>query len=408
MIGGLAGVVLAVVPGFTTLPLHVAEARVVANSAAVATAAAMVRQRESDLRVAKTGGVPHLTGDYSLAPQAAPTGTSTVEQHFLAVGAGISVNDLLGAPATTRVAAAELLAAQRNADAVALQARSDGVKLYFAALQAVAIERVRQQAVAAAQRDLGAARLRARVGEAPRLDVLRAGVTLAQSQADAARAAAERANAIAALASAARVNPSDLVPALATRDATPSPPVSLDEKTAVARALAMRPELSALLASVEAREANVTVARESGWPTLTAAAGYQGGVDTAIPVHGAQAAVHVDVPLAPLGGDRVAGARAQVDAAQAELFDARRTIALGVAAAVRTAHAALVAQTAADRARDQAQKSLVAVELGYREGASSSLDIADARRTYEQAAVDALVAQYDRAQDLALLEVLVP
>ena len=142
MIGGFACVVLAVLPGFAGLSLDTAESQVVANSAAVATAQAVVRQRESDLRVARIGGIPHLTGDYSLAPQAAPTGTSTVEQHFLGVGAGISINDILGAPATTRVAAAELLAAQRNADTAALRARADGIRLYFAALQAIAVESV--------------------------------------------------------------------------------------------------------------------------------------------------------------------------------------------------------------------------------------------------------------------------
>jgi outer membrane protein TolC len=51
---------------------------------------------------------------------------------------------------------------------------------------------------------------------------------------------------------------------------------------------------------------------------------------------------------------------------------------------------------------------LSAVELGYREGASTSLDIADARRTYQQATVDALVAEYQRALAFAVLQVIVP
>ena len=404
----LAGVVLAVVPSFTTLSLDVAESRAVSNSAAVATARAIARQRESDLQVARSGGVPHLTGDYSLSPQAAPTGTATVEQHFLTVGVGVSVNDVLGAPATTRVAAAELLAAQRDADSAALQARSNGIKLYFAALTAIAVEAVRREAARGAARGLVAAQIRARNGEAPQLDVMRAGVSLAQAQADLARASADRANAIDALASAVGVAPSSLAQiGNAGAERAPST-VVLNETTAVARALASRPELSALLASVAARTAGVEVARHSGWPTATLGAGYQGGVDTAIPVHGPQAAVHVDIPLTAGTRDRVAGAQAQVDAAQAQLYEARRTIALDVAAAVRTARAAETAEAAAARAREESRRSLSAVELGYREGASSSLDVAEARRTYVQASVDALVAQYDRAQALALLEALVP
>jgi outer membrane protein TolC len=75
---------------------------------------------------------------------------------------------------------------------------------------------------------------------------------------------------------------------------------------------------------------------------------------------------------------------------------------------VRTARAAQAAERAAERARDAAQQALSAVELGYREGASSSLDVAEARRAAVQASVDALVARYQRAQAQALLEVLVP
>jgi outer membrane protein TolC len=125
-------------------------------------------------------------------------------------------------------------------------------------------------------------------------------------------------------------------------------------------------------------------------------------------VHGPEASVHLDFPLSPGTSDRVAIAQVHVDAARIQLLEARRTIALEVAAAVRTARAAQAAERAAERARDAAQQALSAVELGYREGASSSLDVAEARRAAVQASVDALVARYQRAQAQALLEVLVP
>lgn len=408
MIAGIATVMLAALPEFATLSLDDAETRVVAFSASVVTARAVVAQREDDLQLAKGGGIPHLTGDYSLSPQAAPVGTATVEQHFLTVGAGISINDIVDASANTRVAAAEVLAAQRDADGAALQARITGIKLYFAALQAIAIERVRHDAVDAADRDLSAARVRAHSGEAPRLDVMRASVTLSQAEAGADRAAADRANAVDALASATRVDSASLAALTTANASAPAAPAAmLDEQKAVARAIASRPELASLLAALDARKAGVTVARQSSWPTLTAGGGYQGGVDTAIPVHGPQAAVHLDVPLAPGTGARVSSARAQVVAAEAQLADARRTIALDVGAAVRTARAAASAELAAERARDEAKRSLDAVELGYREGASSSLDVVEAQRTYVQAAVDALTAEYEREQDIALVEALV-
>jgi outer membrane protein TolC len=119
-------------------------------------------------------------------------------------------------------------------------------------------------------------------------------------------------------------------------------------------------------------------------------------------------AAHLDFPLASGSGARVESAQAQADAAAAQLVDARRRIALEVASAVRDLRADGVATQAADRARDEAARALSAVELGYREGASTSLDIADARRTYQQATVDALVAEYQRALAFAVLQVIVP
>ncbi len=408
MIAPLAAVVLAALPSFAGLSLADAQSRDVAASADVAAARATVVQRQSALQLARGGGIPHLTGDYSLAPQAGQTGDSIVEQHLLGIGAGISINDLLGAPAATRAAAADLLAAQRDADAAALTAREDAVKLYFAALQAVAVASVRARAVDGARRDVEAARLRARNGAAPQLDVVRADVTLARAAADLAQAQADRDDALAALASATGVSPAALVvsaPAATASCECGAPP---GEAKAVARALAMRPEIASLLASIDARTAAVATARQSGLPSIAATGGYAEGVDTGVPVRGPTAGVHLDLPLAPGTGDRVATAQAQVALVRAQLAQARRTIALEVAAAVRDARAAGVAAQAAARARDEAQRALSAVELGYREGASSSLDVSDARRVAVQASVDALVAEYRRAQALALLEVIVP
>lgn len=170
----------------------------------------------------------------------------------------------------------------------------------------------------------------------------------------------------------------------------------------------MRPELSALLASLEARNAELAGARRWTLPNATVEGGYQTGVDTGIPVRGPQVAAHVELPLAPGAHDRATSAQAQVDATYAQLNEERRTIALEVAGAIRDAHANDVAAQAAEQAKDEALKALSAIELGYREGASSSLDVAVARRTYEDARVQALVAAYDRALSVAILEIIVP
>ncbi|MBV9334069.1 MAG: TolC family protein, partial [Candidatus Eremiobacteraeota bacterium] len=383
-------VAAAALPVFANLSLADAQQMGTARSVDVVTARATVQQREADLAIARGTAVPHLFGEYSLSPQAGPLDTGTVEQHYFAVGAGVTVNDFITSSSSVRVAAGELLAAQRNADAAQLSARENVARLYYAALQAVAMERFRAESLAGAQRDRAAAELRARSGDAPELDVVRADVTVAQAHADLARAESERAKAIEALASATGVEP-DRLKMLNAPVGTPAAPPAADK--AIARALASRPELAALMATIQARDANVTNARQLGLPTATVSGGYQTGVDTGIPVQGPQVAARLDVPLSSGTSARVASARAQLDAAYAALADQQRKIALEVSAALHDVQAEAAAADAADRARDEARRALQSVEIGYREGASSSLDVADARRTYAQASADALVAE---------------
>lgn len=398
-------IVLAVIPAFAQLSLADAQSSVVANSVDVQTAMATVRQKDAALQVARTGGIPHLFGDYTLSPQASANNTYTVEQHLITVGADVSINDLLAVSPQTQAAAADLIAAQRDADGATLRARETATKLYFTALQTIAVQLQRQNDLNGARRDRSAAGLRYRSGEAPQIDVVRADVSVAQAQAALVRAQADRADAAEALASAAAIAPESLatvggsVPALA---------FSLDEARATQRALAMRPELASLLATIDARRADVTAARQSGFPTTTVSGGYARGVDSELPVQGPSVTAHVDLPIASGSGARTSSAQAQVEIAHAQLVDERRTIALEVSSAVRDARAQAAALRAAMAAREEAARALAAVQTGYREGASSSLDVADARRTYEQAAIDALVAQYQQAQALATLEVIVP
>jgi outer membrane protein len=401
----LAGVVLAVLPVFSRLSLADAERLAVAQNVDVQIARATVRQRKAALEIARSGGVPHLTGNYALAPQAGPFDQSVVEQHVFTVAAGIAIDDILAAPAQTRSAASDLLSAQRNQEAVALQAKENAVTLYFAALETCAVEATRADTLRGAQRDREVAALRSKYGDAARLDVMRADVSVAQAQADLVRASADRANAFDALASATGADPGSIV----TRGSAPlGSSAQPDESRAVARALADRPEVASLLAAIDARAADVSAAHAASWPALTASGGYAAGVDSGQPVHGPAANVTLDVALAPATSARVSSAQAQVEVARAQLVDARRTIALEAASAARDVRAERQAAEAAARASDEAARALAAVQIGYREGASSSLEVADARRVATQAAVDVLVARYRAAQSEALLEIIAP
>jgi outer membrane protein TolC len=401
----IAAAALAALPVFAYLSPREAQARTASYSAEVRVAIATERERESALQSARVAAVPHLTGDYTLSPQAGATDTSTVEQHMFVVGAGINVSDILASSDAIRVAASDVLEAQRDVETAQLEADETALKLYFDALRALAVEALRTQSVTDAKRQVHIARLRVRAGDAPRLDAVRADVALAQARAELYRATADAINALEALADATRV------PAERLRDLTSAGEVPLqtpDPDDAVARALARRPELRALMAAADAREAGIAAARMSSLPSATVQAGYASGVDTGIRVDGPQVAAHVDIPIASTSSFAVAAARARADAAYASLDAERRRIALEVTAAVRDEHATDLAAAAAETARSEASQALSGIELGYREGASSASDVAEARRTYEQAALDALTAKYQQAAAHWSLELLIP
>jgi outer membrane protein TolC len=401
----IATALLLALPVFARLSPRDAQTRAVAYDSTVRSAMATEREREAALQSARVAAVPHVIGDYTLSPQAGPNDVATVEQRLFTFGAGIDVTELLSAPSNIRVAASDLLASQRDVESAELSARRGALKLYFDALRSVAIEGLQVRSVSDAARDLAVARLRSRVGDAPQLDVARAGVALAQAQAASYRAQANRASAIDALANATRVPTTSLrVLAEPADGAQPTPSI----ERAVARALADRPELDSLLRGAQGRDAAVSVARYSSYPTATLQAGYATGVDTGMHVGGPQVAAHLDIPVASSTSAEIAAARARADAAYAALDTERRQIALDVTTAVRDALADDLASVAADRAREQAAQVLAGVELGYREGVSSGVDVADARRTYVQASVDALTARYERAAAHWYVEVVAP
>jgi outer membrane protein TolC len=403
----LPALLMAAVPAFAQLSLGDAQTRAVARNVDVQIARATVRQRAAALEIARSGGLPHVLGAYALAPQAGAFDQAIVEQHVFTVAVGVTINDIFAASAQARSAAGDLIAAQRDTEAATLRAKENGVKLYFSALESIALEGARRDALAAAERDRSVAQIRSRNGAAPRLDIVRADVSVAQAQAELVRAAADRANAVDALASATGVDAGALSAPRDSRGAA-APYIALDEQHAVARALATRPEVASLLAAIDGRTADVDAARGAGWPTATANGGYAAGVDSGQSVHGPAANVTLDIPLAPAANARISSAQAQLEVARAQLVDERRTITLEAAAAARDVRADREASAASARALDEALHAFAAVETGYREGASSSLDVADARRTLAQASVDALVAQYREAQSEALLEIIAP
>jgi outer membrane protein TolC len=178
----------------------------------------------------------------------------------------------------------------------------------------------------------------------------------------------------------------------------------LDPKRAVDRALALRSDLRSAEQAVEAEHQAVRLAQRGEFPTVTIGAGYTTGTDTGIPIHGPSASVNVALPISHAAADRVNAERARLAQAEFKEASVRREIRTTVAAAARTYEESVRAAEAAARARDAAEKELAATQVGYRGGASSSLDVSDARRTYVQAALNELNALYAQAEAAATLE----
>jgi cobalt-zinc-cadmium efflux system outer membrane protein len=400
----IAAVILAVAAlapkQFAALPLDSAIEKAVAISPDVAQARERVTENAALLAAARGLAAPAITANYTQAPQGG-SNNETITQRLATVGAQITLGDYLASSATVRQAYFTLAGAQFDLLDVQRAERIKTSGQYYNALKAYATVDLRRQDLAGATSDLRAANLRYGAGDAPKLDVVRAHVALANAQANLESAQVDLENAQEALA-VETGEPVQVLSALSTASAPALLPA--EPARAVARALAQRGDLAAAQQAVHAEEAAVKVAERGVLPAVTVSAGYTGGVDSGVAVHGPSATVNLVVPVSHAAADRAWAERARLAQAQDKAAAIRRQIVVSAAAAARTYAETQRATQAATRARIAAQEQLHATQVGYRSGASSSLDVADARRTYVQAALAELNAVYAQAQAAATLE----
>ncbi len=384
---------------FTGVSVAAAAAAAVNASPQVAAAQAHVAELQAMLEAERRSGAPQLTASHVDAPQGGTNG-ATIEQSLTTLGGEYTFTDayqhgpaVAQARATLHVAESDLLETQRAE-------RSKAIDRYYDALRLQAEAAAHRIFVADAQRDLEAARLRFRAGDAPRLDVVRAQVDLSRAGAalDAATTAAD--NALDALSVETGIDRGRLASVTAAA-LTPLP--TGDAKVLVQSALAHRADLTSARNAAAAARAAVTVADRSGAPTVTLSAGYTQGVDSGTFVRGPSAAVQVGVPLGNVAGATTEAERARVRQADLRVSELERDIALEVSQALRTALAATRAVQSSSAAQRAAEEELRAVEIGYSSGASSSLDVAEARRVAAEAVVDTLQARYEQARATAQL-----
>ncbi|HVR45539.1 MAG TPA: TolC family protein [Candidatus Binatia bacterium] len=389
---------------FAQLSLHDAQTDALGASPDVAAARARVAEAQARYDEARATLGPALVANYNQVPQAGPTNNSVVTQRLTTVGAQWTVGDLFAYVPAVAQAGAALRAAQQDLGDAERTERTAVIGAYYAALGARATLHARDDELATAQAQLRAAQIRFGAGDAPRLDVVRATVAVAAAQSDVARAQADVENTGAALALETGVDSGSLETMAPANLA--APPLGIGVPEAISRALAARPDVAAARANIAAEEHAVGVARRSGWPLVTVSGGYTHGVDTGIPVSGASATVDVSLPLTGAAHDRVAQEEARLAQARAQLQKVERGVELEVGTAVREYRAQSIALNASQNALQSAQAELQAAQIGYRSGATASLDLEAARSAYVAALVTQISALYAQARARAALSLL--
>lgn len=385
---------------FAGLGLDAAQSRGVTGSPDVRIARANVDAARAAYDQARGAYGLSATAGYTEAPQGAPEGT--IAQRLTSYGAQFTLGDIASFAPLVAQAGAALRAASTDELTAERAERVKVVGLYYAALKARSVAAARVDGLAGAGTFLDAAQKRFAAGDVARIDVIRAQLVQARAQADLARARADDANARDALAREAGVAPDALDEIGPAPVAAPAQNLSPD--AAVAAALAHRAELRSADDNVRAAQAAVHAAERGIIPPVTVNAGFQRGVDSGFAIAGPTIGAQMAIPIGGALGAKVRGQRALLDAATARRDAVTRQIGIDVAAAARNVAAATDAERATSAGLDAARAELEAASLGYRNGASTSLDLSSARTAFAQAEIDELSALYDRLQAQATLD----
>lgn len=388
---------------YGNLSLDDAARAAIAASPDVAAARARLEQSRYALALVRSGTAPSFVSNYVQVPQGNPPGPNIVSRQ---VSAGLqwTVGDFIGFASAAREAALTLSASEADEAAAENAEKVKVIGLYFDALKAHFVANARRGALALAVSERESAAVRAKAGDAPQLDVMRGDVAVAKAQADVEAATAADQNANDAL----RVETGVPAQALDALKATSLPavnPALLDTQNVTQLASKLRPEMVSARLMADAAQAAVGSARAAAFPALTVSGGYVVGTDSGVPVNAPNVNANLTFPVGPGAHDRVAIAAAKATEAKARAAGIERQILLDVAASARTLGASRRAADATTRARQSAETELRATEVGYRNGASSSLEVTIARSSYTQAVIDELSARYDLEKARATLDV---
>lgn len=413
-------IALAALVVFGTLSPAQAGDAAVAVSPSIAVADAQVRQNAATLGAARSALVPSLASSYVQTPQGNPPGPNVISR-LVTVGLQETLTDFLSYGSVLRQAALTLTASRADRDVAIRDERIKTVQYYYDALKARSTVTARSAALASARASDSAATLRFTAGDAPRLDVLRAEVAVARAEADLESSRVAEADADQALLletglpestdlQTTREATTDTLPAAGVRlgsgAAAASTPAAAGAGTAnavVTNALANRAEIASLSASTDAAGAGRRVIAGGAFPVLLVGGGYTAGTDSGVPIGAPSLTASVLFPLGAGAHDRIAAEDAKIAAAKARFEAGRRAIMLEVATSVRSVASLERTLDATQRESLAARAELTATELGYRSGASSSLDVEVARTADTSATIARVDAEYNLAKAHAVL-----
>lgn len=287
--------------------------------------------------------------------------------------------------------AVESVEAERRATLAQMQA--DVREAYLDLLLAQEREAVLKRAIDELQQLLKILRAREEAGEGSRYDRMRGERGLIDLEADAAEAAAERAEAQGRLAA---YLSSEMSLALTATESLALPQTAPPLETLVAQALSTRGEYRSAQLSTERFDAEQRAAMQLRIPTATLTGGLKRSAFASTTHSGYQFSIDLGIPLFSRGQASAALAGAQRAVAEAETASWRTRIEAGV----RSAHTALaIHQERAARYRDAtaavAEPLVTTGRVGYEEGELGILELLDAHRQ----AVDARLRVLDLTAD---------
>jgi outer membrane protein len=409
-------------PQVAALTLEAAGRQALAHNPQVAAAEQTVVAARASVVTARAGLAPSIalsgTGIYGTTGSSS-TSTSSAAQGLIAPAGTPNTTGALSITGTlpifdsgkTAAAVAQADAAVALAEATLRQTQQD-ISLttatdFFAVLKAQRLTTVRAAQLAQAQAQLAQAEAQFRAGTAAQADVIQAQAQVAQAQVDLLAARNQVDTSKVALRGVLAVDVQ--APLELQEPEAPPSAVSLTADAAVQEALRSRAEIAAAVASVQSNQGALDLA------VITAGLQVSVGVNTSyVPYstnslasnstsYGVTATVSLPIFDSGKGQAGITAARANLNASQAKLEQARLTVRQDAYQAYLAAvqGAATVEATAA--AQRAASEALRVAEGRYQAGVATIVEVTTSRATAAQAEVNAVNARYDYQAALSTL-----